>query len=218
MAGRRGTARRTAGAPASARAPKYVYAFANGKAEGSSALRTLLGGKGCELAEMTKMGVPVPPGFTITTEAWAAYDAAGKKHPAGLWTQVMAHLARLEAAAGSRLGDPARPLLVSVRSGARASMPGMMDTVLNLGLNDKSVEGLAARTKNERFAWDCYRRFITLFGDVVLAIDRHAFDALLDTAKTLPGTKPEAGLPAAALRALAAAFNSLVHVRPGRAL
>ncbi|HMH77043.1 MAG TPA: PEP/pyruvate-binding domain-containing protein, partial [Candidatus Udaeobacter sp.] len=93
----------------SGREPKYVYSFAGGKAEGSSALRNLLGGKGCELAEMTKMGVPVPPGFTITTEAWAAYDAAGKKHPAGLWAQVMAHLARLEAAAGSRLGDPARP-------------------------------------------------------------------------------------------------------------
>ena len=115
MAGRRETARRTAGA-ASARAPKYVYAFANGKADGSSALRPLLGGKGCELAEMTKLGVPVPPGFTITTEAWAAYNASGKKHPAGLWKQVLAHLARLEAAAGSRLGDPARPLLVSVRS------------------------------------------------------------------------------------------------------
>ena len=142
MAGSRGTARRTAGAP-SAHAPKYVYAFANGRADGSSAMRALLGGKGCELAEMTNLGVPVPPGFTITTEAWAAYNAAGKKHPAGLWKQVLAHLARLEAAAGSRLGDPARPLLVSVRSGARASMPGMMDTVLNLGLNDRSVQGLA---------------------------------------------------------------------------
>src|SRR6185295_7982184 len=159
QAGSRRRPRRTGARPSarSAKEPKYVYFFANGKAEGSSALRTLLGGKGCELAEMTKMGVPVPPGFTITTEAWAAYDADGKKHPAGLWTQVMAHLARLEAAAGSRLGDPKRPLLVSVRSGARASMPGMMDTVLNLGLNDKTVEGLAARTGNERFAWDCYR-------------------------------------------------------------
>jgi len=201
----------------SGRGTKYVYSFAGGKAEGSSALRNLLGGKGCELAEMTKMGVPVPPGFTITTEAWAAYDAAGKKHPAGLWPQVMAHLARLEAAAGSRLGDPARPLLVSVRSGARASMPGMMDTVLNLGLNDKSVEGLAARTRNERFAWDCYRRFITLFGDVVLAIDRHAFDALLDAAKTRAGAKTDADLPAAALRELVAEFKKVVQDRTGRA-
>src|SRR5260370_23682928 len=185
MAGRREPARRTAGA-ASARGPKYVYAFANGKAEGSSALRPLLGGKGCELAEMTKLGVPVPPGFTITTEAWAAYNASGKKHPPGLWKQVLAHLARLEAAAGSRLGDPARPLLVSVRSSAPAAMPGMMDTVLNLGLYDKSVAGLAQRTRNERFAWDCYRRFITLFGDVVLAIDRHPFHALLHPPTTRP--------------------------------
>ncbi len=187
-----------------------------GKAEGSSALRDLLGGKGCELAEMTKMGVPVPPGFTITTEAWAAYDADGKKHPAGLWTQVMAHLARLEAAAGSRLGDPKRPLLVSVRSGARASMPGMMDTVLNLGLNDKSVEGLAARTRNERFAWDCYRRFITLFADVVLSIDRHALDALLEAAKTRAGAKTDADLPAPALRELVAELKKVVQDKTGR--
>src|SRR5215813_9434111 len=171
----------------SASAPKYVYAFANGKAEGSSAMRALLGGKGSELAEMTNLGVPVPPGFTITTAAWAAYNAAGKKPPTGLWRQVETGMARLEAAAGRRLGDPERPLLVSVRSGARASMPGMMDTVLNLGLNDKTVEGLARQTRNERFAWDCYRRFITIFGDVVLAIDRHAFDALLDRLKDTVG-------------------------------
>ncbi|HVD78613.1 MAG TPA: PEP/pyruvate-binding domain-containing protein, partial [Vicinamibacteria bacterium] len=223
QAGSRKSARRTGTRPTprsstrpASREPKYIYSFAGGKAEGSSALRNLLGGKGCELAEMTKMGVPVPPGFTITTEAWAAYDANGKKHPAGLWTQVMAHLARLEAAAGSRLGDPARPLLVSVRSGARASMPGMMDTVLNLGLNDKSVEGLAARTRNERFAWDCYRRFITLFGDVVLAIDRHAFDTRLDAAKTRAGAKTDADLPATALRELVAEFKQVVQEKTGR--
>ncbi|HWN05167.1 MAG TPA: pyruvate, phosphate dikinase, partial [Candidatus Dormibacteraeota bacterium] len=215
MAGRRETARRTAGA-ASARAPKYVYAFANGKADGSSALRSLLGGKGCELAEMTKLGVPVPPGFTITTEAWAAYNASGKKHPPGLWKQVLAHLARLEAAAGSRLGDPARPLLVSVRSGARASMPGMMDTVLNLGLNDKSVEGLAQRTRNDRFAWDCYRRFITLFADVVLSIDRHALDALLDAAKARAKARTDADLPADALRALVSELKAVVQEKTGR--
>jgi pyruvate, orthophosphate dikinase len=219
QAGRRNSARRSAARPATrspGREPKYVYSFSGGKAEGSSALRDLLGGKGCELAQMTKMGVPVPPGFTITTEAWAAYNAVGKKHPAGLWTQVMAHLARLEAAAGSRLGDPARPLLVSVRSGARASMPGMMDTVLNLGLNDKSVAGLAARTRNERFAWDCYRRFITLFGDVVLAIERHAFDARLDAAKVRVGAKTDADLPAAALRELVAEFKKVVQDKTGR--
>jgi pyruvate,orthophosphate dikinase len=220
QAASRKTARRTAARPttrSSRRAePKYVYSFAAGKAEGSSALRTLLGGKGCELAEMTRMGVPVPPGFTITTEAWAAYDAGGKKHPAGLWNQVLAHLARLEAAAGSRLGDPARPLLVSVRSGARASMPGMMDTVLNLGLNDKTVEGLAGRTRNERFAWDCYRRFITLFGDVVLAIDRRAFDTLLEAAKTRANARTDADLPAAALQALVVQFKQVVEDKTGR--
>jgi len=198
------------------RAPKYVYSFANGRAEGSSALRDLLGGKGCELAEMTKMGVPVPPGFTISTEAWAAYDAAGKKHPAGLWGQVMAHLARLESAADTRLGDPARPLLVSVRSGGRVSMPGMMDTVLNLGLNDQTVLGLAQRTRNERFAWDCYRRFLTLFGDVVLAIDRRAFDTLLDAAKERARAKTDAELPADALKRLVADFKNVVQQKTGR--
>jgi pyruvate, orthophosphate dikinase len=199
----------------SARAPKYVYAFANGKAEGSSAMRALLGGKGCELAEMTNLGIPVPPGFTITTGAWAAYEAAGKKHPPGLWKQVENGLARLEAAAGSRLGDPDRPLLVSVRSGARASMPGMMDTVLNLGLNDRTVEGLARRTRNERFAWDCYRRFFTIFGDVVLGIDRGAFDALLDHAKEEAGAKTDAEVPTDALRALVAEQKRLVEERTG---
>ena len=191
--------------------PKYVYAFANGRAEGSSALRPLLGGKGCELAEMTNLGAPVPPGFTITTAAWAAYNAGGKKHPPGLWGQVVANLARLEAAAGARLGDPELPLLVSVRSGARASMPGMMDTVLNLGLNDKTVLGLARRTKNERFAWDCYRRFITIFGDVALGMERRAFDALLDAAKARTGARTDADVPAEALKGLVAEGKRLVQ-------
>ncbi|HET8575823.1 MAG TPA: pyruvate, phosphate dikinase, partial [Methylomirabilota bacterium] len=191
--------------------PKYVYFFADGRAEGSSAMRPLLGGKGCELAEMTNLGVPVPPGFTITTEAWAAYTHGGKKHPLGLWAQVMADLARLEVAAGRRLGDAERPLLVSVRSGARASMPGMMDTVLNLGLNDKTVLGLAHQTRNERFAWDCYRRFITIFADVVLGIERRAFDALLDAAKAKAGAKSDAEVPAEALKILVADGKRLVQ-------
>jgi pyruvate,orthophosphate dikinase len=198
------------------RSPKYVYFFADGKAEGSSALRPLLGGKGCELAEMTNLGVPVPPGFTITTEAWAAYTKGGKKYPPGLWAQVMANLARLEAAAGRRLGDPDRPLLVSVRSGARASMPGMMDTVLNLGLNDQTVLGLARETRNERFAWDCYRRFITIFGDVVLGIERRAFDALLDAAKSKTGAKTDAEVPPEALKTLVADGKRLVQDKTGQ--
>jgi pyruvate,orthophosphate dikinase len=210
------TASRTKAATRAARGPKYVYFFGNGKAEGSSAMRPLLGGKGCELAEMTNLGVPVPPGFTITTEAWAAYDAAGKQQPSGLWQQVMDNLARLEAAAGSKLGDPDRPLLVSVRSGARASMPGMMDTVLNLGLNDRTVEGLARRTKNERFAWDCYRRFIGIFSDVVLGIDRHAFDALLERVKSQTASTTDAAVPADALRDLVAEAKALVQERTGQ--
>src|SRR5713101_4151586 len=207
---------RTASPSIGARRHKYVYAFADGKAEGSSALRTLLGGKGCELAEMTNLGVTVPPGFTITTEAWAAYSAGGRKHPAGLWEQVLASLARLEAAVGLKLGDATKPLLGSVRSGARASMPGMMDTVLNLGLNDKTVNGLARWTKNERFAWDCYRRFITIFSDVVLGIDRHAFDELLDRAKASTGAKSDADLQPEPLKALVAEFKQLVQSRTGK--
>jgi len=203
-------------ARASARAPKYVYSFADGKAEGSSAERARLGGKGAELAEMTNLGVRVPPGFTITTEAWAAYNAAGKKPPKGFWEQVMTGLKRLEKVAGARLGDPARPLLVSVRSGARVSMPGMMDTVLNLGLNDETVQGLARRTRNERFAWDCYRRFITIFGDVVLEIDRHAFDALLDRTKAQVGARTDAEVPATALKELVAEGKRLAEERTGR--
>jgi pyruvate,orthophosphate dikinase len=201
---------------APSREPKYVYAFANGKAEGSSALRHLLGGKGCEIAEMTNLGIPVPPGFTITTEAWAAYNSSNRSHPPGLWAQVERHVAKLEGVTGSRLGDPERPLLVSVRSGARASMPGMMDTVLNLGLNDATVEGLARRTRNERFAWDCYRRFLTIFGDVVLSIDRRAFDEALDRVKSSTGARTDADVSAPALRELSAEYKALIQSRTGR--
>ncbi len=211
----RSRARRKSPAP-TARRPKYVYPFANGKADGSSALRPLLGGKGCELAEMTNLGVPVPPGFTITTEAWAGYSANDRKYPAGLWEQVQAGLARLETAAGLKFGDASRPLLVSVRSGSRASMPGMMDTVLNLGLNDKTVPGLAKWTKNERFAWDCYRRFITIFGDVVLGIERRAFDEMLEHAKAEAGAKTDADLQPEPLKALVVEFKRLVQTRTGK--
>ena len=208
-------AQRKAPAP-SARRPKYVYSFANGKADGSSALRPLLGGKGCELAEMTNLGVPVPPGFTITTEAWAGYSANDRKYPPGLWEQVQTGLARLETAVGLKFGDASRPLLVSVRSGSRASMPGMMDTVLNLGLNDKTALGLARWTKNERFAWDCYRRFITIFSDVVLGIERHAFDSMLEQAKAEAGAKTDADLQPEPLKALVVEFKRLVQTRTGK--
>src|SRR5213075_2881801 len=176
---------------------KYVYFFGSGKAEGSSLMRNLLGGKGCELAEMTNLGIPVPPGFTITTQAWAHYNRSGRQFPDGLWEQVTAGLEKLEQDAGMTFGDPANPLLVSVRSGARVSMPGMMETVLNLGLNDATVEGLAARTRNERFAYDCSRRFIAMFGDVVLDIRREHFDAQLAALKKSLGVTSDPDIPAA---------------------
>jgi pyruvate,orthophosphate dikinase len=192
---------------------KYVYSFGSGKAEGSSVMRNLLGGKGCELAEMTNLGIPVPPGFTITTQAWAAYNRTGRKFPEGLWTQVTAALEKLEHDAGLALGDPRRPLLVSVRSGARVSMPGMMETVLNLGLNDETVEGLAAWTRNDRFAWDCYRRFITMFGDVVLGIRREVFDEHLTATKMRLGVTTDPEVPAADLRKLVETYKDVVATR-----
>jgi pyruvate,orthophosphate dikinase len=194
---------------------KYVYSFGRGKAEGSSVMRNLLGGKGCELAEMTNLGIPVPPGFTITTQAWAAYNRTGRQFPDRLWDQVVSALEKLEQDAGLVLGDPRRPLLVSVRSGARVSMPGMMDTVLNLGLNDATVEGLAAWTGNERFAWDCYRRFITMFGDVVLGIKREAFDEHLEALKERLGVQSDPEVPAVELRRLAQTFKGIVGSRTG---
>jgi pyruvate, orthophosphate dikinase len=192
---------------------KYVYSFGGGKAEGSSVMRNLLGGKGCELAEMTNLGIPVPPGFTITTQTWAAYNRNNRTFPEGLLDQVTSALEKLEHDAGLVLGDPKRPLLVSVRSGARVSMPGMMETVLNLGLNDATVEGLAAWTRNERFAWDCYRRFITMFGDVVLGIRREAFDEHLTALKSRLGVKSDPEVPAAELRKLTQTYKDVVASR-----
>src|SRR5918993_3528519 len=194
---------------------KYVYSFGAGRAEGSSLMRNLLGGKGCELAEMTNLGIPVPPGFTITTQSWVHYNRAGRQWPDGLWDQVLEHLKRLEDAAGAGLGDRERPLLVSVRSGARVSMPGMMETVLNLGLNDETVEGLAARTRNERFAWDCYRRFLTMFGDVVLGIRREAFEEHLTHLKARLRVNSDPEVPGAELRKLAQTYKDVVSERMG---
>src|SRR5499425_1212732 len=136
---------------------KWVYGFGDGKAEGRADMKNLLGGKGANLAEMASLGLPVPPGFTITTEVCGSYSAAGGQPPNGLEAEVERALTHIGDAVGAVFGDIERPLLVSVRSGARASMPGMMDTILNLGLNDRTVVGLARWTKNERFAWDCYR-------------------------------------------------------------
>ncbi len=168
---------------------KMVYFFGNGKAEGNGTMKDLLGGKGAGLAEMTNAGVPVPAGFTITTETCDLYYKAGKKFPKGLEEQVVANLKKLEKAMGMELGNPNKPLLVSVRSGARESMPGMMDTVLNLGINDAVVEGLVKKTKNPRFAWDSYRRFIQMFSDVAMDVPKHDFEHILTEQKHALGAK-----------------------------
>mgnify|MGYP003125479875 FL=1 len=159
---------------------KWVYAFGGGDSEGEAGMRELLGGKGANLAEMAKLGLPVPPGFTITTEVCTAYYENDHAYPADLDAQVEASLAKLEATVGKKFGDPSNPLLVSVRSGARASMPGMMDTVLNLGLNDETAEGLAKLSGDRRFAYDSYRRFIQMYSDVVLGVDHAVFEDILD--------------------------------------
>ena len=189
----------------------YVYDFTDGDKD----QRDLLGGKGANLAEMTKLGLPVPPGFTVTTEACRAYLAEGHD-PDGLTEQVTEHLGRLEKAIGRRLGDPQDPLLVSVRSGAAASMPGMMETVLNVGLNDESVEGLASRSGDPRFAWDSYRRLIGMFGATVLGVESEHFWRALDDAKERKGVSADTDLDADDLRALVATYKEIVEKHAGR--
>ena len=162
---------------------KWVYSFGAGVEEGGAEMRNLLGGKGANLAEMARIGLPVPPGFTITTEVCTAFYDNDRQYPADLREQLRAALARVEASVGLEFGSLSNPLLVSVRSGARASMPGMMDTVLNLGLNDASVLGLAALSGDARFAWDSYRRFIQMYGGVVLGVEHHRFEEIIDHVK-----------------------------------
>jgi pyruvate,orthophosphate dikinase len=191
-------------------AKKYVYYFGDGKAEGTSNMKELLGGKGAGLAEMTNLGISVPPGFTISTEACVEYYKVGKKYPAGMWDATLQALKRVERSMGMGFGNPARPLLVSVRSGARASMPGMMDTVLNVGLTTKTVEGLAAKTRNDRFAQDSYRRFVSMFGSIVMGVPREHFEAILKHKKTEVGVAHETHLDARHLRELVASFKALI--------
>jgi pyruvate,orthophosphate dikinase len=194
-----------------AKAKKWVYLFVDGTAEGSAKMRSLLGGKGAGIAEMTNAGLPVPPGFTITTEACNAYFASGKKLPPGLWDQVAKALARVEKSTGKKLGDTKNPLLVSVRSGAAMSMPGMMDTVLNLGLNDETRAALEKLTKNPRFAWDAYRRFISMFGRIVQDIPPDKFDHALEAKKKATGAKSDTDLTPKALQELVTEFKEIVR-------
>ena len=203
--------RRATAKKSTPKAKKWVYLFADGKAEGSAKMRALLGGKGAGIAEMTNAGLPVPPGFTITTEACNAYFAAGKKLPPGLWDQVEKALARVETSTGKKLGDTKNPLLVSVRSGAAMSMPGMMDTVLNLGLNDETRAALEKLTKNPRFAWDAYRRFISMFGRIVQGISPEKFDHALESKKKATGAKSDTDLTPKALQELVTEFKEIVR-------
>ena len=191
---------------------RYVYDFA----EGADLGRKLLGGKGAGLAEMTTLGIPVPAGFTVTTQACVEYMRAGKELPAGLRDEIEEHLARLEETTGKRLGDRGDPLLVSVRSGAAVSMPGMMDTILNLGLNDEAVEGLAATTENPRFAYNAYRRLLQMYGEVVDGVSAQAFEEALTALKDARGVRQDVDLSADDLRELVGRFNEIYRDGTGR--
>jgi pyruvate, orthophosphate dikinase len=193
-------------------ADKYVYDFE----EGNKDMKYLLGGKGANLAEMTNMGLPVPHGFTVTCEACNAYRSAGRQFPSGMLDEVAAHLEQLEQAMGRRLGDPGDPLLVSVRSGAPFSMPGMMDTVLNLGLNDQSVEGLTKQTGSERFAWDSYRRLLQMYGKTVMGVDGDRFEEAIEHAKETKGVKNDVDLDEGDLRRLVEEFKGIIADDTGR--
>ncbi|HLU91181.1 MAG TPA: PEP/pyruvate-binding domain-containing protein, partial [Pedomonas sp.] len=195
---------------------KWVYSFGAGAAEGDAGQKTLLGGKGANLAEMASIGLPVPPGLTITTEVCTYYYDHGQSYPAELKGQVEEALARVEEAVGAKFGDRDNPLLVSVRSGARVSMPGMMDTVLNLGLNDETVEGLSRNSGNPRFAWDSYRRFIQMYSDVVLGLEHYLFEEQLEILKEEKGVSLDTDLDADDWKALVDVYKKLVADGLGR--
>jgi pyruvate, orthophosphate dikinase len=197
-------------------APKYVYRFGAGKADGSADMKDLLGGKGANLAEMSNLGLPVPPGFTITTEVCTAYNANGRKLPEGLHADVQAAVTKVGEAVGAKLGDAQNPLLVSVRSGSRASMPGMMDTILNLGLNDETVEGLAARSGDRRFAYDSYRRFIQMYSNVVLEVNHHDFEEILEHFKHQNGHNLDTELAAEDWQDVIAGYKEAVKKKRGQ--
>lgn len=195
---------------------KLVYFFGDGKADGNATMKNLLGGKGANLAEMTSLNVPVPPGFTICTEVCISYFDHNQKYPSSLREQVEKNLNKIEKVMGAKFNDPNNPLLLSVRSGARVSMPGMMDTILNLGLNDKTVEGLSTSTNNPRLAYDSYRRFIQMYGNVVLGIDSNAFETLLEEKKGQRGVQDDTKLTAEDLKALVGEFKDKVKELTGK--
>ncbi|MEW6052749.1 MAG: pyruvate, phosphate dikinase [Nitrospirota bacterium] len=186
---------------------RYVYFFGGGKADGRGDMKDLLGGKGAGLAEMTNLKIPVPAGFTITTAACNEYFRNGKKHPSGMWQQVLENLKKVEKAMGLKFGDPGNPLLLSVRSGAKFSMPGMMDTVLNLGLNEKTITAMIQKTGNERFVYDAFRRLITMFGSIVMGIDRQRFEKALEEMKEKRGVRLDTELSADDLREIVEEFK-----------
>ena len=198
-------------------ATKYVYFFGNGDADGDESMRAELGGKGANLAQMAKapLSLPVPPGFTITTDVCQEFYKLNRNYPEGLSAQVDEYLAKLEAAMGKKLGDENDPLLVSVRSGAAISMPGMMDTILNLGLNDKAVIGLANKTGNERFAWDAYRRFIQMYGDVAMGVDHDKFEAIIDEVKAIRGIKEDTELTTDELKKIVEKYKAMYKAEKG---
>jgi pyruvate,orthophosphate dikinase len=212
---------------ASKKGTKYVYSFGNKKADGNGSMKPLLGGKGANLAEMTRIGLPVPPGFTITTEVCTYYYANKRSYPKELQAQVEAGVANMERILGKKFGDLQKPLLVAVRSGARDSMPGMMDTILNLGLNDQTVVALEKGSGNPRFAWDCYRRFIQMYGDVVMGVQKRAgedhepFETVIDELKAelFPGKEhvEDTAIDTAGLKEMVVRFKALVKERTGKA-
>ncbi|MHC4962021.1 MAG: pyruvate, phosphate dikinase [Planctomycetota bacterium] len=201
---------------ATKKSAKRVYFFGNGKAEANAKMKELLGGKGANLAEMTSLGVPVPPGFTISTQTCHDFNALGKKWPKGLEDEVKKNVAKLERAMKAKFGDPKKPLLVSVRSGAAVSMPGMMDTVLNLGLNDKVVAGIIEKTGNARFAYDIYRRFIDMFGDVVMGCEHKHFEAALHKAKVKAKVENDNELTADQLKAVVEDYKKIYKKDVGK--
>ena len=191
---------------------KFVYLFS----EGNGKMRELLGGKGANLAEMTNLGMPVPQGFTITTEACTQYYADGQRINDEIQAEIMTYITKLEEITGKKFGDLENPLLVSVRSGARASMPGMMDTILNLGLNDTVVEAFAKKTNNPRFAYDSYRRFIQMYSDVVMEVGKKYFEELIDEMKDERGVTLDTELTAADLKELAEKFKAEYKAKIGK--